>query len=365
MVYRFDEDGHGSVDAEVVDEGLDRYLGLHYPASDIPRQARELYLENWLRIIPDARYAPARLVPALRPDTGAPLDLSFAVLRSVSPIHLEYLANMGVRASMSLSLVVGDQLWGLISCAHHSGARFVPYEVRSVCEALGRLTSLQIAALEARESADLRAARRGTLESLAAGMRAGDEVLEGLVSRPAELLGLVGATGAAAVEGDQVRTCGRTPPAQVVTAIAQRLPTSHDATTVSTSSLSDLVPEAGGCADVASGLLAVAIPGSPPRWVMWFRPEAVHTVSWGGDPRKPVEPDASMRIHPRRSFELWKEEVRHRSRRWTLADRDAAEELRRFAVEIDLETPAHAGTAGGARSGRSRRRRVPRPQEPA
>src|SRR5690606_36463889 len=104
MLYRFDADGHGSVDAEIKEPQLEPYLGLHYPASDIPRQARALYLKNWLRIIPNARYTPARLVPAARPDTGGPLDLSFAVLRSVSPIHLEYLANMGIHASMSISL---------------------------------------------------------------------------------------------------------------------------------------------------------------------------------------------------------------------------------------------------------------------
>jgi len=142
MFYRFHEDGHGSVDAEAKAPELEPYLGLHYPASDIPEQARQLYLKNWLRLIFDARYTPARVVPTLRTDTGGPLDLSFSVLRSVSPIHLEYMANMGVRASMSISLIVRDRLWGLISCVNHTGPRRVSHEVRAGCEFLGRLASL-------------------------------------------------------------------------------------------------------------------------------------------------------------------------------------------------------------------------------
>src|SRR4029077_11509908 len=183
MFYRFDEVGDGSVDAEAVAPGLEPYLGLHYPASDIPQQARRLYLENRLRIIADARGKPARIVPTLRPDTGAPLDLRFAVLRSVSPIHLEYMANMGLRASMSIALVVRDRLWGLISCANHTGPRPVAHHLRVACEFLGRLTSLQIDALEDREVAARRASSQATASMLADAMRtqddATDNVLEG------------------------------------------------------------------------------------------------------------------------------------------------------------------------------------------
>jgi chemotaxis family two-component system sensor kinase Cph1 len=162
MFYRFNEVGDGSVDAESVAPGLEPYLGLHYPASDIPQQARQLYLENRLRIIADARSKPARIVPTLRPDTGAPLDLRFAVLRSVSPIHLEYMANMGQRASMSIALVVHDRLWGLISCANHTGPRPVAQHLRVACDFLGHLTSLQIAALEDREAAARRTSSQAT-----------------------------------------------------------------------------------------------------------------------------------------------------------------------------------------------------------
>lgn len=337
MVYRFDEDGHGSVDAELRQPQLEPYLGLRYPASDIPQQARQLYLKNWLRIIPDARYLPSPIVPPARPDTGAPLDLSFAALRSVSPIHLEYLANMGVRASMSISLVVRERLWGLISCVNHSGPRHVPFELRSACEVIGRLTSLQIAALEERESASERLVRRAVVDFLAAAMRAGDDVLDGLLAQPTEVLALVHAHGVAVVHEDDVAARGATPAPELIRQLAEWLDGRASDQTFSTPCLAANYPPAIEWKDVASGVASITLPGVRRRRLVWFRPEVVETVNWGGDPHKPVAVDPGMRIHPRRSFELWKEEVRLRSARWTASDLEAIEELRRRAVEIDLE----------------------------
>ena len=340
MFYRFNEVGDGSVDAESVAPGLEPYLGLHYPASDIPQQARQLYLENRLRIIADARSKPARIVPTLRPDTGAPLDLRFAVLRSVSPIHLEYMANMGLRASMSIALVVRDRLWGLISCANHTGPRPVAHDLRVACDFLGRLTSLQIDALEDREAAARRASSQSTASMLSDTMRtqddATDNVLEGLLARSSELLRLVDAEGVAVVEGTgKPITAGRTPPPALIQEIAKWL---EDRTgPFSTASLATEFPAAAVAKDVASGLLTFALPGVPLRRLLWFRPEIVRTVTWGGDPVKPVKRDDSMRLHPRASFAAWKEEVRLQSHPWTDGDLAGAEDLRRYALEIDLE----------------------------
>ncbi len=335
LVYSFDEDGHGSVEAEVRHEGLDSYLGLHYPASDIPRQARELYLRNTIRIIPDARYTPVPLTPRLRPDTGAPLELSLATLRSVSPVHLEYLANMGVRASMSLSLVVRDGLWGLISCANHSGPRHVPYEVRSDCEVVARMTSLLIGAFQDRETAAGRERRRPALKALAAHMRAADDALAGLLAEPRTLLTLLGVDGAAVV-GDGVRTAGDAPPAEAIEALSDWLE-ARTAHVFVTDGLTEAAPEFGSIKDDASGIVSFGLPGAVPRRLIGFRREILHAVDWGGDPRKPVEADGTAALHPRRSFALWREEVRLRSRPWSTSDREAAEELRRVVVEIDLE----------------------------
>ena len=341
LFYRFHEDGHGSVDAEAKETTLEPYLGLHYPASDIPAQARQLYLKSWLRLIVDGRAAPARVVPTLRPDTRAPLDLSFAVLRSVSPIHLEYMANMGVRASMSISLIVRDRLWGLISCLDHTGPRRVPHDTRAACEFLGRLTSLHIAAFEDRELVALRASRRSAEEALAEAMRgsaASEYVLDGLLARPQELLGLVGAEGAALVGAGEPATCGRTPPPALIQEIAAWLDENSGGRGVfSTASLGTLLPRAQSASGVASGLLTFVLPGAPAMRLLWFRPEIIQTVNWGGDPAKPVAAGPGERLRPRHSFALWRQEVRLHSRPWAVTDLEAAEELRRRAVEVDLE----------------------------
>ena len=336
MVYRFHEDGHGEVVSEVVDDGFDPYLGLHYPASDIPAQARALYLRNWLRIIPDARYEPVPLVPALRPDLGAPLDLGHAALRSVSPVHLEYLANMGIRASMSVSLVVRDRLWGLVSLANHSGPRHVPWALRAACEVLGRLASVQLGALVEREIAELRASKGRTEAALEVAMRGGEDPLVALIGREAELLDLVRAQGAVVLAGDRPLACGRTPPWPIVAALAELLGTRVGEAPFATACLSGLLPSAAAHADTASGLLAIALPGTPRRFLLWFRQERVQTVEWGGDPHAPAEIDPALRLHPRRSFEAWKEEVRLHSQPWEPAEIEAAKSLRHIALEIDL-----------------------------
>jgi len=340
MFYRFHEDGHGSVDAEAKAPGFETYLGLHYPASDIPAQARQLYLKNWLRLIFDARATPARIVPTLRPDTGGPLDLSFSVLRSVSPIHLEYMANMGVRAAMSISLIVGDRLWGLISCLNHTAPRRISHEMRAACEFLGRLTSLQIAALENRELLALRASRRATEDALARAMResaATESVLAVLLAHPTELMGLVGADGAAWVSTGEPVTCGRTPPPALIQEIAAWVEEREAFRPFSTTSLGAMFPQALPASGVASGLLTFALPGAPQRRLLWFRPEIIKTVNWGGNPTKPVAADSGERLRPRHSFALWQEEVRFHSHPWTASDLEATDELQRRAIEVDLE----------------------------
>ena len=341
LFYRFHEDDeHGSVDAEAKEPALEPYLGLHYPASDIPAQARELYRKNWLRLIFDARAKPARVVPTLRADTGGPLDLSFSVLRSVSPIHLEYMANMGVRASMSVSLVRRDRLWGLISCLNHSGPRRVSHETRTACEFLGRLASLQIAAFEDRDQLAQRAARRTTEEDLAGVMResaAEIDVLDALLARPQELTGIVGADGVAVVSGGQIVTRGQTPPPALIRDIAAWVDLNEGFRPFATASLGGVFPPARASSDVASGLLTFALPGASQRRLLWFRPELIQTVSWGGDPHQPVAAPSGDRLRPRHSFALWREEVRLRSRPWTVGDLEAADELQRRAIEIDLQ----------------------------
>jgi two-component system, chemotaxis family, sensor kinase Cph1 len=340
MLYRFDADGHGEVWAEAKAKELDSYLGLHYPASDIPRQARELYRLNWLRIIPDAGYRPVPLIPETRPDTGGPLDLSFSVLRSVSPVHREYMQNMGLLASMSISLMQGNVLWGLISCGHRT-PRFIPRAVRTACETIGRLLSLQINAFEELEERQLREAKSSVVAGLADSMRSSStSVLLGLTVRPTELLALTSASGAAILADDELVTVGDCPTQAEVRMLHQwvqeRMPLEG---LLHTFQLGSEFPPAAAYARRASGLLAISLPKPGNNAVLWFRPEEVQTVDWGGNPNKAAEVDpqaGGLRLHPRRSFELWKEVVRGRARRWRQGEVHAASDLRRFAIEIDL-----------------------------
>jgi chemotaxis family two-component system sensor kinase Cph1 len=334
LFYRFHEDGSGSVDSEARGSDLEPYLGLRYPASDIPAQARRLYQLNWLRFVFDAAQKPARLVPPRRPDNGEPLDLSFSVLRSVSPIHIEYMKNMGVRASMSVSLVVRDRLWGLISCLHHTAPRRVSHAIRSACEFLGRLASLQIAGFEDRDRIAARGRVRVTEEELHRVMRGSsdNDVLSPLVAFPAELLRLVDAHGAAVVTKTELLTCGRTPPVGAIRDLASWLDDRAELRTFATSSVAELFPPALAFADVASGLLTFALSNTR---LLWFRPEIVQTVHWGGEPTKLL--DAGERLRPRNSFARWKQEERARARPWTTSELDTADELQRRATEVEVE----------------------------
>jgi light-regulated signal transduction histidine kinase (bacteriophytochrome) len=213
--------------------------------------------------------------------------------------------------------------------------------MRAACEFLGRLTSLQIAAFEDRELLARRAARRSPEEALSEAMRGSadsEHVLAALLARPKELMDLVGAEGAAVVGIGEPATCGRTPPAALIQEVAAWLDGEGGSRApFATASLGSLFPRAEAAGDVSSGLLTFTLPGAPAKRLMWFRPEIIQTVNWGGDPAKPVAAGAGERLRPRHSFALWRQEVRLHSRPWTVTDLEAAEELRRRAVEIDLE----------------------------
>jgi chemotaxis family two-component system sensor kinase Cph1 len=337
MMYRFDDMGHGDVIEESTGVGVTSYRGLRFPASDIPRQARELYLLSWLRLIPDAAYTPVRLVPDRRPDNGEALDLSFATLRSVSLVHLEYLRNMSVQASMSVSLVDGDNLWGLIACHHHA-PRHLSFATRAACEIVGRIVALQSSAHQELSVRAARRALRGTESTLVDAMRAGHtDVANALAQRGDALLQLAGAAGAAVCTGNEIRTIGATPNQAQLTSLVMWLGRNLGGGILHTHSLGELHPAAAEYASVASGLLAMTLPQGSPSCVLWFRPEVVRTVTWAGDPAKPVAAIGDNRgLHPRQSFEAWKQVVRGSSRPWRVAEIESVEDLRRRAIEADL-----------------------------
>ncbi len=315
MVYRFDRDWNGEVVAEDRRPDLEPFLGLWFPAADIPAQARALYATNWLRLIPDAGYTRVPLEPATVPGTGRPLDLSGAVLRSVSPVHLEYLANMGVVASMSVSLIDRGRLWGLVACHSYAGPRRPSYPDRVAAEFLGRTASLLLhTKVTAGEQGDVVGVAQRSADLVAAVGRAGRTPLPALTGddgtgRPT-VLGLLPAAGAAVRVDGRLRLLGETPPAERVGPLVEAL---LAAGTPVTDALPHELPAAADLAGTASGVLAVGLDGGD--FLAWFRPETPREVTWGGNPHE-KEVTGSGRLSPRRSFEAWTEIVRGTARPW-------------------------------------------------
>lgn len=333
MVYRFDADWHGEVIGEAVREGVDRFLGLHFPASDIPAQARRLYEQNWLRLIPDVRAPAVPLLAARGTVPDKPLDLSFATLRSVSPVHLEYLRNMEVNASMSISIMQGERLWGLIAC-HHMEARRLSYEERAACEFIGQLLSGEVSARAQRAHAEAQA-RQGAIQALLVQRMSQEErFLEGLISGTPSLLDVVSASGATVwLEQGRV-SVGRTPSEAQTQELVNWLSQVAGDRLFQTDSLPRIHPPAAAFAEVASGLLAVPLSTPATQWVLWFRPEVLQSVTWAGNPHKPVE--EGVRLSPRKSFAAWQETVHHTALRWKSEEVAAAQEFRGAMVGVVL-----------------------------
>ena len=335
MVYRFDRDGSGEVAAEAVRAGLGSFHGLRYPASDIPRQARELYIRTPFRIIADIDATPVPIVPP-RNENGQPLDLSLSVLRSVSPIHIEYLRNMGVAASLSISIIVGGQLWGLFAC-HHYAPRCPSFDRRTVAELFGQMFALKLESRERREAAHYESAARGAGDRLLAAV-AGDA---GLLSDP-EWVGetlrtIIPCDGVGIWLDGRVAVSGMTPPADALPVIVRRLNAMAAARVYCTDQLSALLPDAERYAAAACGLLALPISRRPRDYVMLFRQEKVRTVTWAGDPHKPASYGPhGMRLTPRQSFAAWSQEVRGRSQPFSDAELRIAETLRASLIEVVL-----------------------------
>ncbi|MNM24637.1 Phytochrome-like protein cph1 [compost metagenome] len=331
--YRFDAEGNGQVLAEVADAGYPRYLGLCFPASDIPRQARELYRLNRIRVIEDANYQPSPLVPAANPRTGKALDMSFASLRSVSPVHLQYMRNMGTLASMSLSIVVDGQLWGLVSC-HHEQPRPVDFRTRTACELLASVLSLQIESRESHASTRKLLDLRQHIVRMISSMADHDSVSDGLRELPEVLLDFAHASGAAVISADRCDLIGSTPPAAQVNALVHWLAQRGDETVFHSDNLRRDVDELPELAAHAGGVLAVAISQIHSHYLLWFRAEHVRTVNWAGQPSKQVGPQGTL--DPRHSFERWQEEVRDFSAPWDPLLIEGVVELRNAVLGIVL-----------------------------
>jgi light-regulated signal transduction histidine kinase (bacteriophytochrome)/CheY-like chemotaxis protein len=334
MIYRFERDDAGKVIAEAKRADLESFLGQYFPGSDIPQQARALYLKNTIRVVSSSEYQAVPLVPQFDL-SGEPLDLTYAHLRSVSPIHLEYLRNMGVAASMSISIIADGELWGLIAC-HHYSHRTLPMAMRVATELFGEFFSLHLSALQHNRKLSAATEARAYLDRVLqlASQRDIDEVLvENLVGFGS----LIPSDGLALYLDGKWSTLGSTPAATQAPALALFVGSVANGRVWASHSLINHFPEASAYNQTAVGILAIPLSRRPRDYLIYFRKEWVQTLDWGGNPEKSYESGPlGDRLTPRKSFAIWKEIVRDQSQPWAESDREIAEAARVSLVEVML-----------------------------
>ncbi|WP_417669715.1 HWE histidine kinase domain-containing protein [Roseibium sp.] len=339
MVYRFMEDGAGEVIAESAVDHVDSFLGLRYPASDIPKQARALYVKNQFRIIADVGGAVSAVVAA--PGDDAPLDLSLSVLRSVSPIHIEYLKNMGVAASLSISIVVGGQLWGLFAC-HHYAPKQVGFDRRTAAELFSQMFSLELSRRQTDELYEHEAQARTVHDRIMTAISVEGSIFDNLSRYLPSFQDVIECDGVAVwVDGDYAVAGNGLSEAEMM-AFLPHLNGQRESQIYATASLPSELENWSGASDVPSrfpGVLAIPVSRSPRDYLVFFRRERAQTVNWAGNPEKPVElgPNGA-RLTPRKSFEIWKQEVAGTSAPWTPSELRIAETLRTTLLEIILKS---------------------------
>ena len=316
MVYKFDPDGHGKIIAEARDPRLDSLLGHHYPASDIPQRARELYLRNRLRVLVDVHYEPSPLVPRQLPGAGEELDMSMCHLRSMSPLHLQYLKNMGVTATLVVSLVREGRLWGLIAC-HHYSPRNLRFAVRAAADLLAEVMATRIAAIENYAHAQVAIQVRRLEQRLVEATSTEGDWRLALFRNPRTVLQPLEATGAALFHDGELLTAGDTPSTAELRALLRWIESQPRDSLFSCSSVARANPSLDSLTPTASGVLAVRLSDTKPDYLMWFRKEQLQTVTWAGDPSKPMVASNPLELSPRSSFAAWSEIVRGTALPWT------------------------------------------------
>ncbi|MEL7729600.1 HWE histidine kinase domain-containing protein [Citromicrobium bathyomarinum] len=334
MVYRFHPDGSGEVTAEAREHEVDSYSGLRYPKSDIPRQARALYLRNRLRIISDVTDAPVPVVSG-RQFGGEPIDLSLSTLRSVSPIHIEYLRNMGVRASLSISIIVRGELWGLFAC-HHYRPRALPFSNRTAAEVFSQMFSLTLDRALHDQGEARRALGKNLHERLMTRLAGGDSLRDTLTQVGSSIGDSIAHDGASIfIDGEYVAT-GHAPSEDEFRQILPALQANRAGRILATDELAQEFEAASAFAGRAAGALIIPVSRAPRDFFVLWRRELRQVITWAGNPEKPVEDGAEGRVSPRKSFAAWQQTVEGRSAEWTQAERDLAETLRITLLEVIL-----------------------------
>lgn len=333
LVYQFDPQWNGKVIGQAREPEMDDYMNLRFPASDVPKQARDLYFRNPYRLIPTRSYEPVGLVPVINPITMRFTDLSDCNLRSVATVHLEYLNNLKVMASMSLPIIIEDELWGLISC-HNKAPKNPSYELRSALELLSGIVSAQLAAKEKEAAMSLRVQLQGVYAKLVEQIYQHDRFTDGLLSGDTSLQELLNLGGVAVVYDGSIRKSGTTPNDQEIKELIFWLRRNNLNKLYAIDSLPSVYARSEDYQDLASGLIALSINPDQGEYILGFRPEVLQTIEWGGNPNQAIqmEPDGKT-YHPRNSFATYQETVKNTSLPWAPEEVDAAEALRSVVLE--------------------------------
>jgi len=333
MIYRFHSDDSGEVVAENKRDGLKPYLGLRYPKTDIPQQARQLFLRNRFRIIADMDAQPIPIEHATDKD-HAPLDLSMSVLRSHSRIHVQYMKNMGVGASLAISIVRQGRLWGMISC-HHNTPKMVPYSLRSVAEMLSHMFSMTLDRLLIERSEDLRARSQDLHEMLIRRLAEGASFVDDLDQFAAALGDLIAHDGLSVFIHNKYQARGQSPDREQFLTLLPSLDSASDSPLLATSALADHIPEADRFAETVAGALILPISRPPRDYLVLWRKPLTQTVRWAGVPDKAMTPREG-RLEPRNSFAAWAETIDGHSEEWSDDDLTIADNLRTTLLEVIL-----------------------------
>jgi len=319
MIYKFGEDGHGEVIAEEKNKDFAPFLGLHYPASDIPKQARELYKINLTRIIADVNSENSFI--ATNQGESIPLDLTNSVLRAVSPMHIQYLKNMGVTSSFSISLISHGELWGLIAC-HNYSPKFISYKVREASKLIGQIVSSALEYRQGEEDSEKFAAFNEASNILTNYIGKENDIVKALTNNNVTIKDITSGTGVILVFDKTITCIGLTPDEEQILAIVKWLKENMQDSIYYTNKFPEIFAPAKQYSYLASGIMACLLSSELSEMIIWFKPEQIEKINWAGNPEKPVEQstDGSLQLSPRKSFESWTEIVKHTSEKWNRAE---------------------------------------------
>jgi len=335
LLYKFDELWNGKVIDEYLPyPALVPFLNQHFPASDVPSQARELMTQKISRHIPDSSCSDFEVVPNINPKNQRILDMTLSEIRYPSEMHLEYLRNMNVGGSLSVSIVVNNKLWGLLAC-HHTTPKFISYYKRFLSELIAKSLGMCIGKLEANENILISEFQDGEIARFVFKALKAKTLSEGILKRCSDLVKLVDCDGVAIFSGDELAISGDVPPEEIRNNIKDWLSLSKQLVVFHTNSLFTYMPEAREWSDNVAGILALRIADYSDDFIIWFRKEKLKSIDWAGNPNKAAKIDpVDSRISPRKSFDKWTEEVKYTSDDWHTSEINVARKLRKMINDV-------------------------------